>query len=235
MPRRPFALKLMIAFLCLAPIGMIAVLVYYDRTFYRDLPWLVNLQIGLFCVSSLLAAFGIYRARALGFWTFLLFILGCAVVDLNDFVSHPEDRNIGYLLDLIFASIGLLIIFHKRYRQLFFDKAMRWWERSTRFNVDWPVQAQVADQTPVVGTLQSISYSGCFIASTAQIALGTRFPITFGLNGQNQTFQVEAVRASHNPAGVGCTFIHSNARAESDLKSALKKMSKQTAAVPSRA
>jgi hypothetical protein len=222
MRKRPIFIKILALSVFIAPLLCIALLADMNREFYHLLTNDLRLQLFVFVGASWLSAYGIWRARPWGIKLFLFYIAAIVVADLGDFIAHPLGRNAWHLIDILVGAIGVAIILRKKNRDVFFNRALRWWERATRFDTNIKSDF-ISNQNKSVGEITSLSASGCFSSLSQSLEIGAVVKIDFHINGKNELLDARVVRLNTKPAGVAFEFIHKNKMAEFLFGMRLKK------------
>lgn len=105
-------------------------------------------------------ALGLWRPRPWGYIALIMFISFVVTVDAYSLWSSDGQISVYYFLDLLLISSGLYILLSKKFRMIFFDASMRWWERARRYALSESVWTGNAKAKVI-----NISETGCLLLS----------------------------------------------------------------------
>jgi hypothetical protein len=167
MNRRPAAFTMISVLLTTVLFSSVAFILTSEFDFNNSQD--VSLAVLLFCAASLLgiAALGTWRPRP---WGYLALVCAISLISALDLVAYLSTENftIFYLPDMVLVGSGILILWDRNAREIFFDQSKRWWENAKRVALGLPSVEKDNSNIEIV----NISSSGCLVKCTAEHKVG---------------------------------------------------------------
>ena len=207
MKKRPVLIKLLAVSILAVPIVCFTILSQLDKNFYHVLSPLLKIEFILLNVTSIVSAIGVWRTRPWGFRLFITYVGIIVATDLVDFITNPHGRNLWHYLDIGFAVAGIAVIFRKRNRDVFYNEAIRWWERATRIRVN--LDGTVKSENGILqANFINMSQSGCLTTLQNTLPSGNIVKVEFEIKGQKFMIPARVVRLNPKPQGLAFEFLH---------------------------
>lgn len=170
MNRRPAAFTMISVLLTTVLFSSIAYLLTSEFDFSKTQD--IYLAILLFCAAALLgiAALGTWRPRP---WGYLALVCAVSLISSLDLVAYltTQTFTIFFLPDMVLVGSGILILWDRDAREIFFDQSKRWWENAKRVGLGLPSVERTGRVDSNV-EIVNISYSGCLVKSTKEHKVG---------------------------------------------------------------
>ena len=227
---KPSWIKILAILLILAPLGNIAVSfisvgvpnlldlgawTYWIR-FVKPEVWALNFMLLLSGISLLWV-----RTR-----THSLAAVSIGAVLIYNIVSFQDTVFIGPIaigVSLVVSLIALAILYHRDFRKPYFNPRLRWWETSTSYRVDLPVELTSSESgTTIPAVLLDVSRSGLLVKVADDISwrLGesqkVQLPKSIHLNAK--------IVRKHSDHSFGLSFEKPNWKDGQSLKNFIRQL-----------
>lgn len=205
MVKRPLFINLIALFMASIPVFGLS-LIYSNNLdviqISKTLPELVVLA-----AACLATAFGVWRVRKWGYYTFFAFVTIVVVMDSFQAIRSGNFTNPWYFVDAAFIAMGIYLFRRREIYEPYFNPQIRWWERASRYSVDLTAQFELAGKS-FSSQILDLSESGCFANVKAGYALGDKVKISAEVGGVLFSASGQVVRVSKNPEGIGFQFVY---------------------------
>lgn len=157
-------------------------------------------------VMSTIVAFGVWKVRPWGYYSYLVTACCSLLYLLYEYVMAANLEN---YLPLIFATsfaIGTCLFLQRHVTAPYFNPRLRWWERDPRYRVHLGVKFQIDRQTRSGGLLD-ISRGGCFAELDAKLIVGEEIEMRMQMIKFDFTTRAKVIWCSTDPKGYGLMFM----------------------------
>jgi len=185
---------------------------------------------GIMTVGSLFVAFSLYRTNQIGWYAVIIHSLLVITHNIYTLFSpaykNPDGSNTNIILSVVFniimfAVILYFIVIHKKFRVLFFQPRLRWWESKPRYGFCIPAEITVNDVEYEI-SLSDVSVGGIRIVRDSKVPFDERFDyyINFKYEGIPVFSPIKLVWLSDQSAGA--KFISDSQESRSNIHRIVK-------------
>ena len=132
-----------------------------------------------------------------------------------------------YIL-LALNTLMMVYLLMPRSREVFFDKTLRWWERGSRYTINEPCFAKIAEKE-FQGQVSDLSFGGALLTFEDPIDIDKDISLKFDILGKTIILDAQIVRAMEDLNGklnYGTRFIFKNPWQKFRLKMLMLSVSK---------
>ncbi len=159
-----------------------------------------------FGLCALVAAYGIWKVRPWGYFTYLFLSCASLAYLLFQYVMAADLENYNPLLSASLLALGTCILLQKHISAPYFNPNLRWWERDPRYRVQLGAKFQIDRQTRK-GNMLDISRNGCFTELDTKLIVGEEIELRIQLLKFDFTTRAEVIWHSDDPKGYGLRFL----------------------------
>jgi hypothetical protein len=189
---RPLPLLIINIGYMLMPIIYLAILIYFAVTTPDPLYGFKFLEyITVLIVMPAIVAITMLWMNTASFWVTIIHSTLLIVHNIYIIFSYSRVNITVLVLFILFQVVSALVIFyfilaHSNFRQLFFNKRLRWWQTNARYKVSIPATLLLENGKSCTVTLEDLSIGGvCVISNAKKIESMDARNIEFTWNNMN--------------------------------------------------
>jgi hypothetical protein len=175
--KRPLPIVIINLWLFLSPLGYLGLLLsYIGSTTGASYGFMFYEYIVVLIVLPLVVGTALRRMNFIAWWLVVFYSVVLILHNIASIFIYKIDSYrtiVPVFIAFQLACIGIIIYFvviHKQFREIFFDRRLRWWESLSRFKIDAPAYLTLTDGSNRMLDIDDVGRGGiCLYIKDTQV------------------------------------------------------------------